>query len=198
MGQWDNPHQLCTVETLLNEIKDLLPNKAKMHHTTVTLVATENKKVAVSHKIKDVLQKTDEDIGWNFHLPLCEEGSHLFLYDEQVTSIQKVHIPFGCALLTRNDVGISGNAGSFGNIRLHGTFTFGKIDSEDMHNFLVRPEEWMGFVMNHAWMKNGSVDKHPEVSVLKDELLQKEVLQKPVLLKAHYALPDAFNAILKK
>ena len=109
-----------------------------------------------------------------------------------------MHIPFGCALLTRNDVGISGNAGSFGNIRLHGTFTFGKIDSEDMHNFLVRPEEWMGFVMNHAWMKNGSVDKHPEVSVLKDELLQKEVLQKPVLLKAHYALPDAFNAILKK
>ena len=79
MRQWANPHQLCVVETLLNEIKDLLTNKAKMHHTTVTLFATENKKVAVPHKIKDVLQQTDEDIGWNFCLPLCREGAHLFL-----------------------------------------------------------------------------------------------------------------------
>ena len=43
MRQWANPHQLCVLETLVNEIKDLPTNKAKIHHTTVTLFATEKK-----------------------------------------------------------------------------------------------------------------------------------------------------------
>ena len=157
--------------------------------------------MTVPHCIFDAKQNTNEEIGWSFHLPLCREGSHLFLYDAGTngpTSVQKVHIPFGCALLTRYNIGISGNAGSFGNIRLHGTFTCGKIDIGDRNHFLVPPAEWKAFVRTNEWMKNGDVGQHDQVSVLKDETLQKEVAQKEILLKAHYAFPDAFNANLKK
>ena len=36
MGQWANPHQLCVVETLMKEMKEVLPNKRQLHHVTLT------------------------------------------------------------------------------------------------------------------------------------------------------------------
>ena len=202
MGQWANPHQLCVLETLMKEMKEVLPNKSKLHHLTLTLWATEKARMTVPHCIFDAKQNTEEDIGWSFHLPLCGEGSHLFLYNYCTnggpTSVQKVHIPFGCALLTRHDIAISGNAGSFGNIRLHGTFTFGEIVPEDRNQFLVPPKDWSKFVKANKWLKNCEVGRHDQVSVLKDNILQDEVQQKLFLLKTHYALPDDFNANLKK
>ena len=200
MGQWANSHQLCVVERLLKEIKEILPNKNQMHHSTVTLYVTENQKVAVPYKIKDVSHENKVNIGWSFHLPLCKEGLHLFLWDAEVTRTQKVHIPFGCAFLTRGDVPISGNAGSFGNMRLTGTFTNTKLnyDDQDFRQYMVEPKKWKSFVAGNEWLKGASVNKHPAVEVLKCETLQKEVVQKPILLKQHYALPDDFNENLKK
>jgi len=185
----------------MNEMKEVLPNKKKMHHITLALWATEKARMTVPHCIFDAKQNTEEEIGWSFHLPLCGEGSHLFLYDyctNGPTSVQKVHIPFGCALLTRHDIAISGNAGSFGNIRLHGTFTFGKLVPENRNKFLVTPKDWSKFVKANRWLKNCEVGKHEQVSVLKDNILQDEVQQKLLLLKTHYALQDNFNANLKK
>ena len=201
MGQWANPHQLCVLETLMKEMKEVLPNKRKMHHITLALWATEKARMTVPHCIFDAKQNTEEEIGWSFHLPLCGEGSHLFLYNyctNGPTSVQKVHIPFGCALLTRHDIAISGNAGSFGNIRLHGTFTFGKLVPENRNKFLVTQKDWSKFVKANKWLKNCEVGRHEQVSVLKDNILQDEVQQKIFLLKTHYALPDDFNANLKK
>ena len=125
---------------------------------------------------------------------------HLFLWDAEVTCTQKVHIPFGCGFLARGDVTISGNAGSFGNMRLTGTFTHTKLEADDAdyHQYLLEPNGRKSFVTNNKWLHGGNVDKHPAVEVLKCETLQKEVLQKPFLLKQHYALPDDFNENLKK
>ena len=109
-----------------------------------------------------------------------------------------MHIPFGCAFLTRHDIAISGNAGSFGNIRLHGTFNFGEIVPEDRNQFLVPQKDWSIFVKSNKWLKNCEVGMHDQVSVLKDTILQDEVQQKLFLLKTHYALPDDFNTNLKK
>ena len=120
--------------------------------------------------------------------------SYTFLGTNGPTSVQKVHIPFGCALLTRHDIAISGNAGSFGNIRLHGTFTFGKLVPENRNKFLVTQKDWSKFVKANRWLKNCEVGRHDQVSVI----LQDEVQQKLLLLKKHYALPHDFNANLKK
>jgi len=81
---------------------------------------------------------------------------------------------------------------------LHGTFTFGKIAPEDRNKFLVPPKDWSKFVKSNKWLKNCEVGRHDQVSVLKDTILQDEVQQKLFLLKTHYALPDDFNANLKK
>ena len=93
-----------------------------------------------------------------------------------------MHITFGCALITRNSIGITGVAGSFGNISLNGTFTNNKIDDRENYHYLVPGGEWKAFVRNHNWLKNGDVSKHDKVEILKCETLQKEVLQKPFLL----------------
>ena len=50
----------------------------------------------------------------------------------------------------------------------------------------------------NKWLKNCEVGRHDQVSVLKDNILQDEIQQKLFLLKTHYALPDDFNANLKK
>ena len=63
MGQYANTHQLCDVEKPLKGIKEMLPNKNKMHHSTVTLCVTENPKIAVPYKIKDVSHKNEGNIG---------------------------------------------------------------------------------------------------------------------------------------
>ena len=63
MGQYANSHQLYVVERLLKGIKEMLPNKNNMHHSTVTLYVTENQKIAVPHKIKGVSHKKEENIG---------------------------------------------------------------------------------------------------------------------------------------
>ena len=108
-----------------------------------------------------------------------------------------MHNTFGCALVTRHNIGIRGIVDSFGNIRLHGTFTNSKIDDGDIHHLLVPPGEWKAFVRNNKWLKNGDVGKHGAVTVLKCETLQKELLQKLFLLKTQYALPEHFNDNLK-
>ena len=154
-----------------------------MHHSTVTLYVAENPKIAVPYKIKDVSHHNEGNIGWSFHLPLCKEGLHLFLWDAEVTCIQKAHIPFGCGFLARGDVTISGNAGSFGNMRLTGTFTHRKLqaDDPDFHQYMVDPKKWKSFVAGNEWLKGASVNKYPAVQVLKCETLQKEVVQKCAL-----------------
>ena len=63
MGQWANPHQLCGVETLMKEMKEVLPNKSKLPHLTLTMWATEKARMTVPNCIFDAKQNTKEDIG---------------------------------------------------------------------------------------------------------------------------------------
>ena len=49
MGQWANPHQLCVVETLMKEMKEVFPNESKLHHLTLTLWATKKARMTVPH-----------------------------------------------------------------------------------------------------------------------------------------------------
>ena len=67
----------------------------------------------------------DEEYGWSVDVQLCLEGSYVFLYDQKPnndTDYQKVHIPFGCVLLTRSDIYHGGYGGSKCNLRFRGTF----------------------------------------------------------------------------
>ena len=63
MGQWANTHQLFVVENLLEGIKEMLPDKYRLHYSTVILYATENEKIAVPHNTKNVSQQNEENIG---------------------------------------------------------------------------------------------------------------------------------------
>ena len=88
---------------------------------TVRILATENSKVGVPHT-ENGMQYTEDERGWTFHLPLGKEGYYLFLYNESVSSIKQVRVPFGCALITRHDVIIGGTGGSLETCACRGAF----------------------------------------------------------------------------
>ena len=103
---------------------------------------------------------TDEEYGWSVDVPLYLEGSYAFLYAPQsknLTDIPKVHIPFGCVLLTRSDILHGGYGGSRGSLRLRGTFHTDEYDfvNNDVleRNYIAAKDGWHKFCLD-----NGSLD----------------------------------------
>ena len=93
----------------------------------VSLIVDMHVGLEVPHNDKYfVVGKTkDEDYGWRGDAPLCSEGSYVFVYDQKRNNemdAQKIHICFGCVLLTRSDILHGGYGGSIGYLRLRGTF----------------------------------------------------------------------------
>ena len=63
-------------------------------------------------------------------MPLCSEGSQLFLWNDKGSVYENIHIPFGCFIIRRSDLFHGGHGGSVGNLRLHMTLSHGtKVDS---------------------------------------------------------------------
>ena len=106
------------LKTLFEEVKSILPNNKIITIEALRLVVTDTPGWEVPHFAEHKDLKAENKWGWTFHLSLCEEGTHLFLWEGDKSRIQKVHIPFGCALLTRSDVCHTGLGNSPGNIML--------------------------------------------------------------------------------
>ena len=62
---------------------------------------------------------------------------------------QKIHIPFGCVLLTRCDILHGGYAGSKGSLRLRGTFHTGAYDYMEndvcKRNYIADKDGWQKY-----------------------------------------------------
>ena len=144
------------------------------------------------------MQYTEDERGWTFHLPLGKEGYYLFLYNESVSSIKQVRVPFGCALITRHDVIIGGTGGKLGNLCLQGSFCYMRVEKQEMKDFKVHPDNWRGFVAENTFLKKAVVKDHPVYEILADKLLQKEVYGKPDLLRKNYLFPKGFLDNLPK
>ena len=93
-------------------------------------------------------------------MPLCSEGATIFVYDQQRNKemdYQKVHIPFGCVLLTRSDIFHGSYGGSRGSLRLRGTVHTDAYNFENDHvlerNYIAAKDGWQ-----HFCFENGSLD----------------------------------------
>ena len=60
--------------------------------------------------------------GWIVTLPLSNEGSWLFIYNDDHSEKRLVHIPFGTMFTMRSDVYHGGCLGSEGNVRMQISF----------------------------------------------------------------------------
>ena len=111
---------------------------------------------------------------------------------------QKVHIPFGCVLLTRSEILHGGYGGSKGSIRLCGTFHTSTYDCRENdvadHNYIVDPNDWQKYISEHGSHK---ARKNKPTSIVADETLMKEVGNIPTLLQTLYAFPKDFLDVLE-
>lgn len=83
----------------------------------MTVLATEHPKMGVSHTGNGMQYRQDK-AGYTYHLPLGKEEYYLLLYDETVSSVKQVQMPFGYALITRYDVIVGGKGGMLENLCL--------------------------------------------------------------------------------
>ena len=58
-------------------------------------------------------------LSWICHIPLCDFGCYLYIWDRNCESYDLIFIPFGCFLVIRSDVLNGGWVGGSGNISLH-------------------------------------------------------------------------------
>ena len=132
-------------------------------------------------------------------MPLCSEGSEIFLYNDSVNNIkfQKIHVPFGCALIIRSDVLNGGYGGKKGSLRLRGTFHTTKYDDENDNvtdHYYITEEQaaWINFLELH----NIGANTINQNCVLKCDTLKKEVENIPTLLQSSYFLPKDILDVL--
>ena len=126
--------------TLFQDVKNILPNKECLTIETLRLVVTDTPGWETPHFVENYNNKVEEKWGWTFHLSLCEEGTHLFLWGGDNNMIQKVHIPFGCALLTRSDVCHAGLSYIQGIMMLQGNFFAAPMKNNIRHNPMYQVE----------------------------------------------------------
>ena len=128
MGQWADNNWLRHIECLIEEMKNIISkNKSAAQYCDSP---SNSSKIAKPRYDDFCRRQGGEKLGWSFHLQLYKEGSYLFLYDCEVTCIQKVHITCDCSQITRNNIAINGHSGSPVNIRFHGRFSSQKVDNE--------------------------------------------------------------------
>ena len=94
------------------------------------------------------------------------EVSYVFLYDQPPNNdidFQKVHITFGCVLLTRSDICHGGYGGSKGNLMLSGTFHNNGYDYRENGmgdcNYLVDPNDWQTYISEHLLFKANKISQ---------------------------------------
>ena len=160
------------LKALFEEVKSILPNKEFITIETLRLVVTNTPGWEVFHFAKHRGLKVEHRWGWSFHLSLCEEGAHLFLWEGVQRTIQKVHIPFGCALLTRSDVCHAGLGNSQGNMMLQGNLFALPMwqDARDLPQYLMEPWAWARVTADAASITSSNIVTQ-EINLIKDEIL---------------------------
>ena len=176
--------------TLFQDVKNLLPNKECLTIETLRLVVTDTPGWETPHFVENYNNKVEDRWGWTFHLSLCEEGTHLSLWGGDNKMIQKVHIPFGCALLTRSDVCHAGLGNSPGNMMLQGNL-FAELmfnSNRDLPHYTMEPTAW-------ASMTDNIVTQ--EFPLIGDETLAKEVANTATMLRNFYTFSTDFLDCMK-
>ena len=87
----------------------------------------------------------------------------------KVHCIQKVHIPFGCILLTRSEICHVGHGGSKGNLRLHGSFHTNNYKDKEGRgeiNYFIEPDDWEKNISKNALLKGGNVKNNPPTYIV--------------------------------
>ena len=119
--------ELFFIDCLFTEVKRHIPGESNLPVEAVSLIVDNNQGIEVPHysEFFDVAMTKKKQFGWSVEVPLCSEGTVIFLYNyDSANNIkcQKIHVPFGCALIIRSDVLNGGYGGKKGSLRLRGTF----------------------------------------------------------------------------
>ena len=180
------------LKTLFEEVKSILPNKEFITIETLRLVVTDTPGWEVPHFAEHKGLKAENRWGWTFHLSLCEEGAHLFLWEGEKKTIQKVHIPFGCALLTRSDVCHAGLGNSQGNMMLQGNLFAESMEqrARDFPEYLMEPGAWARMTADAAIVTQ-------EKTLIKDETLANQVAGTATQLRSYYTFSTDFLDCMK-
>ena len=96
---------------------------------TASLLVTREPMVQTAHIDFPKMKRKETKLGYILDMPLCHEGSYLFLWSEDGLRNEMLKIPFGTFLLRRSDVFHGGYGGRTGNLRLHLEFTNVESDS---------------------------------------------------------------------
>ena len=143
--------------------------------------------------------KGEDRWGWTFHLSLCEEGTHLSLWGGDNKMIQKVHIPFGCALLTRSDVCHAGLGNSPGNMMLQGNLFAEPMgrSRRDMPTIpVIQPEQWAMMTADDASIKRSKIMTQNN-TLIRDDILANQVASIATQLCTSYTFQDDFLHCMK-
>ena len=152
----------------------------------------------VPHFAKHRGLKVEDRWGWSFHLSLCEEGAHLFLWEGDKSMIHKVHIPFGCALLTRSDVCHAGLGNSQGNMMLQGNLFVLPMEqgARDFPEYLMEPGAWARMTADAVSITRSNIVTQ-EINLIKDEILANQVASTATQLHNYYTFSTDFLDCMK-
>ena len=126
--------------------------------------------------VEDYTLKGEEKWGWSFKISLCEEGTYLCLWDDDNKRIQNVHIPFGCAILTRSDVCRVGLGNSRGSMMLQGNVFADPMEQNLRDNPMCKVEivSWAAMTKDATTMSRSHILTE-EIDLIKDKTLATQV-----------------------
>ena len=169
-------HQLFLLNKTFTNIKNILPHKEKLVIETLRLFVTDTGDLETPHCVEDYRPKRENRWGWSFHLSLFEEGTYLCLWDDDNKRIQYLHIPFGCAILTRSDLCCVGLGYSPGSMMFQGNFVADptKQNLRDIHMCKVEPARWAAITKDAATMSSLHILTEI-IDLIKDKTLDTQV-----------------------
>ena len=204
-GKWEKrlegiltTQSVFLLQTLFAEVKNILPNKDNLVLQTLRLLVTDAQGWETPHFVEDYQIKGKEHWGWSFHLSLCEEGTFLSLWKDEINMIEKVHIPFGCALVTRSDVCRVGLGNSQGNMMLQGNLFAQPMggNHRDMPTIAtIQPEQW-ALMTADASIKRSKIMTRNN-NLIRDETLATQVGSIATQLSNSYTFQDDFLDCMK-
>ena len=112
--------------------------------------------------------------------------------------IEKVHIPFGCALVTRSDVCRVGLGNSQGNMMLQDNLFAEPMYSNlrDMPEYLMEPGAWARMTADAASITRSNIVTQ-EINLIKDEILANQVASTATQLRNSYTFSTDFLDCMK-
>ena len=145
--------QIYFVNSLLDRLMGCLRKGKKLIHSKMSFEVTNEVGLDVPHHNNGFLGVQN---AWSFYIPLCKEGTIIFLCDKYLMEVKKVIIPFGCALIVCSNCTMGGYASSKGNITLRRTFSSTQIEiHDDRVQYLVDPWTQKVFSNNNISPKKG-------------------------------------------